>query len=322
MAPRQSRSSSVAWLVLLLIVVLGLVGASPFWAPFMRPFFPWAAQANRTEAAPAAVAIDPRLGSIEASLKESNARLSQLEARPAPQAAPAAAPMPQGPDETAAIAALSDQVGKLNAGLQAIGDRVATLENRGTAQADSQSDSAFLLTFADLRGALARPSPFAAELDAVEAMAASRPDLHAALETLGPAAASGIPTVAALRERFGQETAPAILRARTAAPSDDWGDWILTRLKRLVVIRRIDGTTDASDPVALAVDRAEAFLRDGDLAGATAALDGLTPGPRAAAAGWLSDARKRLAAEAALAKLWQAESARIANEAPKREGKP
>jgi hypothetical protein len=313
----RRRPSSVAWLVLLLIVVLGLVGASPFWAPPVRPFFPWAAQANRTEAAPAALAIDPRLGSIEATLKESNARLSQLEARPLPQSAPAPAPPPAAPDETKAISALDDQIGKLNAGLTAIGDRVAALESRGTAQADSQSDSAFLLTLADLRGALAGPGPFAAELDAVEAMAADRTDVHAALAALSPAAASGIPSVANLRERFERETAPAILRTRADAgpSSEDWGDWILTRLKRLIVIRRIDGATDSSDPVATAVDRAEAALRGGDLAGATAALDGLPPGPAAAASGWLSDARKRLAAEAALAKLWQAESARIANEA-------
>jgi hypothetical protein len=82
----------------------------------------------------------------------------------------------------------------------------------------------------------------------------------------------------------------------------DWREQTLARLRGLVTIRRIDGSshTGASAGPDGAVGAAQAALARGDLAGAVAVIESLTGADAEAARPWLLMARERLAAETAL----------------------
>jgi len=160
-----------------------------------------------------------------------------------------------------------------------------------------------LITVNELRAALAGSRPYAAALAAATEAAHDKPALAAALKPLAASAATGIPSLAQLVERFNQETAPAILRAAAAQPaSESWSDLVLARLRALVVIRRIDGAPQ-DDPSAAAVAGAQHALMQDDLDGAIAALEKLSGASAQAAQSWLAAARQRRDAEAALAAL-------------------
>ena len=99
---------------------------------------------------------------------------------------------------------------------------------------------------------------------------------------------------------------PAILRAEANAPSakQSLGEAMLTRLKSLVVIRRVDGGR-SGDPTEQAVSEAQAALNHSDLAGAIKALSALNGAAANVAQPWLKDAQQRIDAEQTLAKLSQ-----------------
>jgi hypothetical protein len=210
--------------------------------------------------------------------------------------------------------ALKDQVTKLAAGASDADARIVKLEGEiAKAGERSAAERVLLLALANLRIAVAGSGPYAAEFAAAKALAPDRPELTQALAPLADGADKGIPSQAALAERFDRDTAPAILRAATQTQSDNWLDLIWARLARLVVIRRVGPNgAEPSDPTEAMVAKAANALRADDLAGAIKALEPLS-GPAAnAAAPWLAAAKERVAAEAALGALWQSESARIA----------
>jgi len=307
------RRSFTAWLILILLVVLALVGTSPYWAPPLTPLFPWGTRPQ--PAAPIATAtgpdtsdLAPRLQQAEAALKDVTARVAQLEAHPAPAPPDAGATAPNADQQ----AALQDQIGKLNAALTALGDRQAKLES-GTqvAQQESHSQDNVLMALANLRAALAGSGPFKTELDAVVALAPKNDSIATLSAALASSAASGIPSRPILSERFSHETAPAILRAVPVSESAGWGEWIGAHLRRIIVIRRINPTgNQSSDPTEAVVARAEAALKANDLAGAVDAVGHLSGLQAQAAASWLDEAKKRLAADAEIGKAWQSVSAR------------
>jgi hypothetical protein len=102
--------------------------------------------------------------------------------------------------------------------------------------------------------------------------------------------------------------------ASEPAVKSDWREQTLARLRGLVTIRRVDGsshtgsgggstggsTGGSNGGADGAVGVAEAALVRGDLAGAVAALELLTGTDAEAARPWLIMARARLAAETAL----------------------
>jgi hypothetical protein len=104
------------------------------------------------------------------------------------------------------------------------------------------------------------------------------------------------------------------LRAAAATPDPQagFGEAVLAKLRSLVVIRRTDGSGDGASPVDAAVATAETALAKGDLAGAVAAVSGLTGAPAQAAASWLNQAQQRLQAEQTLATLTQEISSDLA----------
>ena len=298
-----------AWLILILIVVLALVGTSPYWAPPLAPLFPWGTHPHEavTVAGPDTTALTQRLQQTEAALKDVTARIGQLESRPAAAPADASTNI-----ETAdQRAALQEQIAKLNAALTALGDRETRLETGNQlAHEEAHSEQNLLLALANLRSALAGSGAFKTELDAVTALAPKSDAIVSLSATLAPSAVTGIPSLAILSERFSRETAPNILRAVPVSETAGWSDWIVAHVKRIVIIRRVNqGGTQSSDPTEATVARAEAALKANDLAGAVDAVSRLS-GPQAeAAASWLADAKKRLAAEAEIGKAWRDVSA-------------
>jgi hypothetical protein len=266
-------------------------------------------------------ALDQRLTAIEAGpddgrddgrdaarLEALTQRIAEIEARPQ-----------EIPDKTdlgpldARLAALEQAFEALpqetadsamaNDGLE---NRIAALEARPATRTAPPTSAATLLAVAQLRAVLGGSGPYEAALAALEAVAAggdggNDAGVAAALAVLTPNAGTGIASPRRLRDRF-TPLAEAILRAVIAPPGDSWMSRTLARLSGLVSVRRIGGDV-AGDTAEAIVARAEAHLEAGDLAAAVAEVAALDGPAAEAAAGWLGQARDRIAADQALATL-------------------
>ncbi|HLI10269.1 MAG TPA: uroporphyrinogen-III synthase [Alphaproteobacteria bacterium] len=221
----------------------------------------------------------------------------------------AARPAGNGEADAAQLKALSDQVAALkgeNATLAqqaiALGQRLAALESQ--AQQNREADShraAFMLAVGQLEQALTRSAPYDQPLAAVAALGRDDKDIAEALAALKPRAATGVPTVEELAIRFdGVSVAAAQAVLEPAQPG--WMGKVLSKLSRLVVIRRTD-SADAGDSPGAVLARAETLVHKGDLAAAANLLGSLKGAPAKAVAPWLADARARLAADDALKTL-------------------
>lgn len=314
--PVRERGGSTAWLVLLLVLVVALVGSSPYWAPGLAALLPWGPRSanealaqldqRQGDIARRQSAIDQHLARIEEQLRTAGAaaakdfdqRLAALEQRPRT-------------DDPGRLAALQQDVQKLAAAHEETGARVAKIEARRGA--GERGAEALLLALGQLRSQVQGSQPFAAELGAVEALGHSQPEVHDSLEPLAASAATGIPNLAVLRQRFEREVGPGLMRA--APTGDGWGEQIMGRLRSLVVVRRVgSNAAGADDPVEGGVARAEAALASGDLAGAVKAVETLPNATAEPAQSWLADSRRRLAAEQGLARLTDQLTARLAAE--------
>ena len=290
--PKRARRVPPALLALgaLVVVALVVVGSAPYWAPLLPWSAPAAPQRNEAEAqmAQQLAAMRQQLGQL---INLDN-RVQSLERRPAP-------------DASAAIAPLAAQVQQLSARFDQIDKQLAQLARDAANNAESPQ-RVLMVSLAGLGNAVASSRPFDAELASVEALGRSRPGWAAALQPLEAAAKTGIPSSAVLAQRFSDDVAPALLRAEATAASREQslGQAMLTRLKSLVIIRRVDGNNGAGrDPGEHAVDEAQAALNRGDLAGAVKALGALTGATAETARPWLHDAQLRLDAEQVIAKL-------------------
>ena len=192
---------------------------------------------------------------------------------------------------------------ELSVAVADISKRVGALEQTDTNAAGAAVEAqATVLAVGQLREALRGTAPFAAELQAVGAVAADNPETSKAITELEPYAASGIPTLATLRRDFDR-LAGDIVRADRALEGDGWFEWTVNRLMLLVTVRRTTDTQDLNSAEAV-VARAETSLKADDLTAAVKELGGLKGAAAAAAAApWLEDARARLTAERAMATL-------------------
>jgi len=286
---------------------------------------PEAAEPAEAPAAPAA--IEPSASEAAAEPEEEAAAEPEAEGAPGteaaaePEAAPevAAEPAPQAHTEAApeppavAVAAVPEaeleslraETARLAGELDEARGRIAALERSlavgaGAAAGSSETaGGALLLATGQLREALRGPGPFAAELEAVRAVAGDDPGIAAALAPLAPLAAGGVPTVEMLRARFD---GAAIVRAGRLPAEPSWLDRALYEVASLVTVRRTGMEVGGASPEALAA-RAEAWLAAGDLAAALETLSGLEGPAAVAAEPWLAQARPRLAADRALADL-------------------
>ncbi len=285
-----------AWLGVLLVIALALVGTSPYWAPSLMPLLPWSAGAAQPspQQTQAQQQMAQQLAAIQQQLEQLtslNNRVTALENRPQP-------------DASAAVAPLAAQVQQLAAHLDQIDKQLAQLAHDEASDAQSPQRM-LMIALAGLGNAIASSRPFAAELASVEALGQGRKDWAASLQPLEAAAKTGIRSTALLAQRFTNDVAPAILRAAANAPSDqqNLGQAMWARLRSLVIIRRVNGGSSGGNPTDRAVDAAQAALDKGDLAGAVKALGALSGGAATVAQPWLKEAQERLDAEQTVAKL-------------------
>ncbi len=256
--------------------------------------------------------LNRRLATLERQLADLAARPTDGAAAAAPAADSAA--LAQLESENAALRAELAELKSRVGSLDGLGNRLDALEQTVAQQGRKDGEGAFALAVGGLGAALATPQSFAAELTALEGVAAADPVLavevapHAA--ALAAGAANGIPTLAELRARFpGVARAVADVAAQqklveTLGTPEEADSWINRTLRRLTSIGTIrpTGEIPGDDPTAR-VARAELRLAAGDLAAAADELTGLSGGSAAAAAEWLAGARARLAADQALSAL-------------------
>ncbi|MGQ0665065.1 MAG: uroporphyrinogen-III synthase [Pseudomonadota bacterium] len=252
------------------------------------------ADLGATEAAGRA-AIAAKLAALAEPIAALDTRLAEVAHRLA--GVDAALAMRQGGPAEAALAAeqarLAGELGRLEAAVARLGAAVAEREaapKRGT----------LLLATGQLREAVARGGPFAAELQAVRALGYPDADLLAALAPLEAAAERGLVSRQALVQRLAP-VAAEVTRAARRPEGGEWWQLALERAQTLVSIRRV-GEVPGDSPAAL-VARAERALATDDLAGAVEAIGRLPEAAAAPAEAWLADAHRRLASERALAQL-------------------
>ena len=189
---------------------------------------------------------------------------------------------------------------KLQQEVAKLGTVAADLGNRLRAEGGAgRTEPALFVALLQMREAVEQARPFPAEYAAFTGLAHDQPDLVAAAEPLAQAAQDGVPGRLALSTRL-TELAGRIA-SPTPPPAADWGAQALARLRALVTIRRVDGTSQ-SGPEA-AVSAAESALARGDLGNAVGELERLSGANAEAAAPWLQMARERLAVETALAHI-------------------
>jgi hypothetical protein len=197
--------------------------------------------------------------------------------------------------------ALSARMDAVDGVLEDLKAAVATTRSR------SEQAGAFLIASNQLALAGSRSGAFAAELDAVAAVGGSASEeVGDAVSRLRPLS-SGVPSRAVLRDRFAQ-VASDILDASRVGSGEDMVGAALRNVASLVTVRRT--TTSDGDSLDSLVTGAENAVRAGDLQAAVDALSSLEGDTASAAAGWLSDARDRLAVDQAVGVL---QSAAIAN---------
>ena len=338
-APAGRRAGSgrqaIAWLAALLVLLIAGVAASPFWAPAIMPLLPWARRAAAPIADYAALAarlaeleqrpvsVGGPLDAIRSSAAATARRLDRLEAAAGELSASVAAAQSalqrlgqrrdaadaQSADTAEEMQKTRQQLARLDKLAADLGDRVRRLEARLQAEVGAgRTDAALLLALLQLREAVEAGRPYAAEYDGFAALARGEPDLAAVAGPLAAAAHGGVASRAALRLGLAELAE----RRRTAVPPPSearWWEEALSRMRELVTVRRIGAPQSGPDA---AVDRAQTAFAAGDLPGAIAALGGLSGSDAEPAQQWLKTARARLAAEAALNRLQDLLTARVA----------
>ncbi len=303
---RPARDMLLPWLCLLGFLVLA--GAIGFvWWSFQQPESQPAADLQalqdrvaRLEQRPPAAAT----GAVD--LGPLTARVAALEQRGTPDLAPL----------EARVAALEKQVAdnsQFATRLNALSGRVDVLSGRdqgavGDLGRRLDADEARLATLERATAQVTAAAQQAARLARIQtaeaALAAGQPlgDLPNAPPAVTRFAAADPPTEASLRLAY-----PAAERAALAASHPDVDDKpflarVLAHAADLVTVRQGDRVL-VGDPAAGVLARARSALDAGDLAGAVAAVSGLSGPPAAAMAAWLTDAKALLAARAGLADM-------------------
>ena len=224
-------------------------------------------------------AADPGLATLKGAVAALQARLEGLEAVPGTDGLESRV---EATDRTAAEAGATAD--KALAELASLREAVASLARSGGA------DAGIDLAVARLRFAVDTGAPFREELAAVQA--AGGPGFG----SWAARAEQGLPTADALARRFRELARARTVRSPEGATGTPWLDDVVGRLSEVVSVRRVSKDLPG-EGVDAALGRAEAYVEEGDLAGAVSALGGDAPAPFDA---WLAIARDRLAADAEL----------------------
>jgi len=290
------------------LVVIVTIATTPFWAPTIIEALPWGGSPAKPQAA--TNTPDSALAATRAQATQAVAGMQQLALR---VAALEAKPTPPLPD----LSAIEQQLGALKGTIAELNEKIAALDKAEREQpATDPKITAMALALLQIRDAVETGRPFEAEYRALVALAHDHPEIAAAAAPLDTPATSGVASRATLAARL-HELAPQIATAKPP-PKSSWKSQIVARLRSLVTIRRIEGADQT--PAEGAVGTAERKLASGDLAGAVAALDGLSGPSQAAAQPWLQMAKARLAVEAALRQVEAALTVAVGGAAPAGKG--
>ena len=257
------------------------------------------------EKRPAPPSVDT--DAINSALGALGRRVDQIEAVGKPDLSPIRAGVQQLEQRLAAIETQSaSRMASETAASKDLADRVAALEREAQSQnkAELRADGMLALLLGEMREAIEQARPFPTEFDAFVRLARGS-DLAVAAEPLAEPARNGVASRAVLVKGLA-ELAGRMAVASEPAVESDWREQTLARLRGLVTIRRIDGSSHTGSAGRSdggsdgPVGAAQTALARGDLAGAVAALEPLTRADAEAARPWLLMAHERLAAETAL----------------------
>ncbi len=235
------------------------------------------------QAQPPEQALASRLTAVEAQTKALGDSLAALSRR-LDDVAVAAKAAVQHSD----IDALTGRIAALEDNVKTLSDNIA----HHPASADDRAARAAVAAEA-LRAVVERGAPYQAELAAVKTLGADQ----AAVTSLEPFAADGLPGTAALAHELSQLT-PALLQASGAAAKN--GSFIQrleTSAKNLVRVTPIDAPP-SNDPAAI-IARLNADAERGDIADAVSEIARLPQPAQTLAAPWVQKVSARSAAIAA-----------------------
>jgi Mitochondrial inner membrane protein len=256
---------------------------------------------------PDAAALDARFGDLEQKLQ------AKIDSAFADQQTASATGLADLQKEVAALKAklgalaearlggdssdLAPEISNLDQRISKLEGALPQLSSALDRSAASAKSGAAAIAFANLRNAVSAGGPYAAELAALKSLISDTGDLG----VLPAHADTGIPTMATLVASF--ETI-AEASERPAPPPENASllDSMMASAKSAISIRRVGADATGEEPAAV-LARAEAALKQGELAVATKEVESLPAPSRAAFAGWLDDARARLSAGDSLSKL-------------------
>jgi len=248
-----------------------------------------------------------QIGTLADGLGDLAGRVEQLELRPTPEALDTSSLDAELADFRAELSAAVDEARAQVADAQDEAAAIAAQAAEAAAAREAEAAAEADRLRAEAEGAAAAAERRAAAARIVSAVESGEPfeDALAALgETPGALSAyaeTGVPTEAALQEAF-PEAARDALDASIRAEAGD------TAIDRFTAFVRVQSGARSLEPRAgddpdAVLSRAEAALRDGDLAAALSELERLPEAGREELSGWIAQARARLEAEQAAADL-------------------
>lgn len=248
------------------------------------------AKLEQASAAPAATPTD--LSGIEAAIADLSARVEEIASRPVPSADDG--PQIDTSGFEAELAGLKSSVETQRDEIQKLLENALSVEE---ATAEAAKTAAAQSALARIVAAISTGQPFADEVAELQANGIN--DLPSGLSE---AAETGVVTSANLQERFPDAARSSLAAARAeelAGATGGLGNFLKNQLGARSVIPR-----EGNDPDAI-LSRAEAAMREGQLAQALTEIAALPDSVKAPIANWIADAQARQAAQDAVDTLTQ-----------------
>lgn len=230
------------------------------------------------------------VAALSEALSAMETRLTEVEKRPISEGT-----------SPAAVAAYERELEALQASVEEQRSEIEGLLDNALSVEEATADMARTATLqaalTSITAAISGGQPFASGLSELEANGMS--DISAALTDT---ADTGVVTLINLQTRFPDAARTALSVAR-ADGTDEAAGGVSSFLRRQLGARSV-APREGSGPDAV-LSRAEAAVRDGELADALSEIDTLPENAKAAMQDWLADARARQAADAAAQDLSQ-----------------
>lgn len=227
-------------------------------------------------------ALDQRLAAIEAMPAEGGASTAALTAKLAGLEQKLAS-LPTGSNDAALQQKLDDALSRLTEAETAATARATEAE--AAAASASRAKALDALTAAVTSG-----KAYTTELRAL--------DDQPLTDALGTSAATGVPTLEALRASFPDAAREALRISHETSAEDGWGTRIVDFLAAQTGARSL--TPQEGDTPDAILSRAEFALSEGRVADALSEVDTLDPAIRVPLEPWIAEAKAHLAAAAAL----------------------